>query len=160
MLLDGLQPVGVTSVAIDKNGLLAALGALAKINPQVPVQVIETSGFENLGTVISPLCDDRPGTPIMLARLEYEEGGQYQTEVRQGSIVSMPLQPKRSAYLHLEPLRKLRIDPARRRDIRNFKVMGGSCGIVIDARGRPLDLPADRLKRREMLSKWSEEFNF
>jgi hypothetical protein len=160
ILLDGLQPIGVTTIAVDQNGLLAALGAVSKINPLVPVQVIETSAFENLGTVISPISSERPGTPVLSARLEYEEGGQFQIEICQGSIVVMPLRPKRSARLYLEPLRKVRIDPSRRRDVRNFKVVGGLCGIVIDARGRPINLPSDKVKRREILAKWAREVKY
>jgi len=157
MLLDGLQPVGVATLTLDQNGLLAALGATSRINTHMPVQVIETSAFENLGTVICPLSNERPGMPVLEARLEYEEGGQYQVEVSQGSIIRMPLQPKKTASLCLEPIRSLHIDPSRRRDIRKFKVTGGLCGVVIDTRGRPIDLPDDRIKRRELLSKWSEE---
>jgi hypothetical protein len=160
MLLDGLQPIGVTTIALDQNSLVAALGAVSKINPKVPVQVIETSAFEYLGTVISPVSNERIGTPILNARLEYDDGGKYQVEINQGSIVSLPLRPKKSALLHLEPLRKLRIDPSRKRDVRNFKVVGGLCGVVVDVRGRPITLPEDKLKKREMLSKWLEEVKF
>ncbi|MEW5830178.1 MAG: hypothetical protein AB1846_14890, partial [Chloroflexota bacterium] len=34
------------------------------------------------------------------------------------------------------------------------KVVGGTMGVVIDARGRPLDLPTDPVRRRELLKKW------
>jgi hypothetical protein len=37
-----------------------------------------------------------------------------------------------------------------------FKIVGGVCGAVIDARGRPLGLPDDAVKRREMLLRWSQ----
>ncbi len=36
----------------------------------------------------------------------------------------------------------------------NFMVSGGACGVVIDARGRPLNLPVDEQKRREILTHW------
>jgi hypothetical protein len=37
----------------------------------------------------------------------------------------------------------------------SFKIVGGVCGAIIDARGRPVVLPADASRRREMLKKWS-----
>jgi len=34
------------------------------------------------------------------------------------------------------------------------KVVGGVFGVVIDARGRPLKLPAEPSRRRDILNKW------
>jgi hypothetical protein len=34
------------------------------------------------------------------------------------------------------------------------KVVGGVFGIVIDARGRPLRLPVEPSRRRDILNKW------
>ena len=33
-------------------------------------------------------------------------------------------------------------------------VTGGAMGVVIDARGRPLNLPSDPVRRRELIKKW------
>jgi hypothetical protein len=33
-------------------------------------------------------------------------------------------------------------------------VDGGTLGVVIDARGRPLQLPSDAVRRREFFKKW------
>jgi hypothetical protein len=45
------------------------------------------------------------------------------------------------------------IDPVRKAS--GFKVFGGLCGVVIDARGRPLSLPADHDLRRQTLQHWA-----
>jgi len=34
------------------------------------------------------------------------------------------------------------------------QVVGGVMGVVIDARGRPLNLPEDSVRRRELFKKW------
>ena len=34
-------------------------------------------------------------------------------------------------------------------------VTGGALGVVIDARGRPLQIPSDPVRRRELMKRWS-----
>ncbi|MEY2820339.1 MAG: hypothetical protein RL275_3802, partial [Chloroflexota bacterium] len=38
---------------------------------------------------------------------------------------------------------------------KNMPITGGALGIVFDGRGRPLDLPADPVRRRELIKKWN-----
>lgn len=157
MLLDGLQPIGVTTIVLDQNGLIAALGAVAKINSYAPIQILESGALVNLGTVICPMIKERYSTPVLQARLDYEEGGQEQIEIRYGSISVLPLHYKQNARLSLEPLRKVRINPVHQREIRSFKLVGGLCGAIIDARGRPLVIPTDIGRRRVIMARWAKE---
>jgi hypothetical protein len=155
MLLDGLQPMGITTLVLDQNGLLPALGALAKFNAVLPVQVLESGTFLNLGTVIAPLCDVRYGTPILRVRLEVENGGELRAEVRQGTLISLPLKTGQTGTIHFQPLRQMMLDPRRAVGSTSFRIMGGLCGVVIDARGRPIQLPKDAARRRDLLKKWA-----
>jgi hypothetical protein len=155
MLLDGLQPVGTTTFVLDPYGLATALGAAAAVNTLIPVQVVETNALINLGTVISPLSNARYGTSIINIRIEYESGEEAEHEIRQGNIYMLPVQPGQTARIHLEPLRALEIDPLQKSANRSFKVIGGVCGTVIDARGRPLELPKDDTRRQDLLKKWA-----
>jgi len=155
MLLDGLQPVGITIMMLDQFGVTAPLGAISAINSVLPVQVLESGVFLNLGTVICPISHARYNTPIMQVRLEYEQGSEIQVEVRQGNLVQLPLTPGQSARVHLTALRGTEIDPRGKHGKVSFKIVGGACGAVIDARGRPLRLPSDAARRRDMLHKWA-----
>ncbi len=155
MLLDGLQPTGVTTLVLDQNGILPGLGAIARINQILPVQVLELGAFLNLGTVISPVSDARYGTSILHVRLEYETGNDTRIDIRQGSINVLPLQNGQVARIHFQALRNVEITPGHPRELESFKIVGGACGAIIDARGRPVALPADASRRREMLKKWS-----
>ena len=155
MLLDGIQPTGVTTLVLDQNGILPGLGAIAKINQILPVQVLESGAFINLGTVISPVSDARYGTPILRVRLEYEAGNDTRIDIRQGSINVLPLQNGQTARIHFQALRSVEITPGHPREMESFKIVGGVCGAIIAARGRPVVLPADASRRREMLKKWS-----
>jgi hypothetical protein len=155
MLLDGLQPVGITTLNLDQNNLVARMGAIAAINPALPVQVLETGVILNLGTVICPVSTARYNTPILRVRLEYDQGSETRMEVRQGTLVALPLQPGQVARIHLQALHGTEIDPRGKHGIGSFKIIGGACGAVIDARGRPLNLPTDASRRREMIKKWA-----
>lgn len=155
MLLDGLQPVGITILMLDQNGLTAPLGAISGFNSVLPVQVLESGAFLNLGTVICPVSEARYGTPILDVRLEYDHANETRLEVRQGSLVQLPLKVGQMARIHLNGLRGTQVDPRGQRGKVSFKIVGGACGAVIDARGRPLNLPPDAARRRDLLRKWA-----
>jgi hypothetical protein len=155
MLLDGLQPVGVTTFLIDPFGLLTALGAIAPINPMLVVQVLESNALLNLGTVIAPISQARYGTPILKARIEIEGGESTTVEVRQGNLLTLPIPNGQRARLHLQPLRPFQLDPSGRDHTRSFKITGGLLGAIIDARGRPIVLPNDAARRRDLLKRWT-----
>ena len=154
MLLDGLQPTSITTLVLDQNHLAAPLGAAAKINPILAVQVLESSTFLSLATVISPISTARPGTPILRLRVTYESGDETSFDIKQGTLEALPIPLGQSARLHLHPLHRADIGlggPGRGGSVR---VVGGALGVVIDARGRPLRLPEDPSRRRDLFRRW------
>jgi hypothetical protein len=155
MLLDGIQPTGVTTLILDQNSITASLGAISSINQVLPVQLLESGSYLNLATVISPKSRAKYGTPVLQATLEYEEGNESRVEVLQGGITSLPLKQGQVARIHLQALRPVEIDPRGKRGLGSFKIVGGVCGVVIDTRGRPLRLPNDASRRRDLIKKWS-----
>jgi len=159
MLLDGLQPAGITTLAIDQNNLLAMLGAIASQNSLLPVQVIDSGALAYLATVIAPLVGEiNYGTPIVRAKLIRNDGSESETEVKMGSFKILPLEAGQTARLQLRPL--LRADvglgPGRAGEV---EVIGSSFGVVIDARGRPIVLPKEPEKRRELLTLWQNRIS-
>ena len=155
MLLDGLQPTGITTLVLDQYHIASALGAAAAINPILAVQVLESSAFTNLGTVISPIGDERYGTTIMHGKIIYNEGNETRFEAKQGSIELLPLPTGQTARLQLQPLHRYEVGMGAEGRGGRLKVVGGVFGVVIDARGRPLNLPEDAGRRWDLLMKWS-----
>jgi MutL protein len=155
MLLDGLQPVGISTIILDQNTLTASLGTIAAFNPVLPVQVLESGAFLNLGTVICPVTKARYGTAVLNIRLEHENGLKENFTIKQGSITSLPLRLGETATIQLDALRGTEIDPNGKR-ANKFKIVGGVCGAVIDARGRPIQLPKEDGRRRELFKKWQK----
>ena len=154
MLLDALQPTGVTTLVLDQNNLAAPLGSAAAINPILVVQVLESNTFLSLGTVISPLANVRPGTPVLRIRAKYESGEEVNMEIKQGTLDVLPLAAGRSARLNLIPLHRAEVGMGGPGRGGSLKVTGGALGVVIDARGRPLRLPSDPGRRGELYKKW------
>ena len=153
LLLDALQPTGVTTLILDQNNLLAALGAAATRNNLMPVHVLESGAFVNLATVISPAASLQYGTPVVRARLAYDNSNESKAEVKFGAMEILPLAPGQTARLMLEPFHRADVGfgPGRKGTVR---VAGSALGVVIDARGRPLALPEDPVRRRDLIKKW------
>ena len=152
MILDGLQPVGISTIILDQHGLTASLGAIAEINPLIPVQILESSAYIPLATVVCPFSEEAFGTKILRAVLEYEDGNFNRFDIAQGNLMQIPLAQGQKANLQFEPIRRVMIDPVI--PSYGFKVMGGLCGLVIDARGRPINVPRDAKARIALLNKW------
>ncbi len=153
ILLDALQPAGITTIVLDQNNLSPALGAAAAVNPLLTVQVLDSSTFLSLGTVISPVGQARHGSPALRIRLVDESGAESKYEVKFGTVAVLPLPTGQVASLHLQPLQRFNIGSGPGR-ADNLRVVGGALGVVIDARGRPLRLMAEPQRRRESLKKW------
>ena len=154
MVLNGLQPTGITTIAIDRNNLAASLGAAASVAPLLTIQSLDSTNFVNLCTIISPVGKAPTGTPILRVRMTDSEGHETELEVRQGSMAVIRLPTGQAGTLHLTPLHRFDVGMGGLGRGGTVKVIGGLFGVVIDARGRPLRLPVEPSRRRDILNKW------
>ncbi|MBI5877522.1 MAG: glutamate mutase L [Chloroflexi bacterium] len=153
MLLDALQPVNVANLAMDTGGLLSQLSLIASVQPQAAAQLAAREGISVLGTAICPMGAAKPGEIVLTYNLAYAEGGALSGEVKAGEIDILPLEPGRRARLELQPARQIDLGQGRGRPGK-LTVEGGLVGLIIDARGRPLVLPAEPAKRAEANQQW------
>jgi uncharacterized protein (TIGR01319 family) len=154
VMLDGLQPTGVTTLALDQNGMLPSLGMISLINPLLSVQVIETNAFLNLGTIIAPIGYARPGTPVLRVRISREDGRSFTREIKFGSLAVLPIDIGEKVSLHLRPLHRFDVGMGGPGKSGKVNAVGGSLGIIIDARGRPIPFYQDREKNRIRNELW------
>ncbi len=155
LLLDGIQPLGITTIIMDQNSLLPALGVAATHNSILPVQVLESGAFLGLATVIAPYANVRQGTSILRGRLVYQNGNESHLDVKQGALELLPLPVGQSGRLYLTPLHRADIGFGPGRSLgEGIPVTGTALGIVIDARGRPLHFMANVARQREIIKKW------
>jgi hypothetical protein len=153
LLLDAIQPIGISTIIADRYSLLPLLGAASTRNSLLPVQVLESGAFQSLGTVVSLLADAPRDAVIGRAVLNYEDGGEAVADIKSGHLEMLPLPPGQSARLTLQ-LRhgaNAGFGPGRGASL---TVSGGAMGVVFDGRGRPIPLPEDSGLRRDLLKKW------
>ncbi len=154
MLLDGLQPIGITTLILDQNHIVSALGAIAAENPALSVQVLESTAFQHLGTVVSPVGQAKFGTPILRVKITYEDDHEENLEIKQGALNIVPLAFGQAARLHLQPLQRTNVGMGGPGISGTLRVVGGVFGVVIDARGRPLSVPDDPYRGQELFRSW------
>ena len=155
LLLDSVQPVGVSTVILDQNNLMPMLGAAASQNNILPVQVLESGAFLSVGTVISPVVTTKYGASILKAKITYENGTEANVNLKYGFLEMLPLASGETARITIQVSRGVDIGFGPGSGTKNMPITGGALGIVFDGRGRPLDLPADPVRRRELIKKWN-----
>ncbi len=153
MILDGLQPTGLTTIVLDQNHLLPVLGSAGSLTPALPVEVLETGMLFNLCALIAPISQKRPGTTIMTIHVITEDQQEIDMEVQQGTLTVIPLAQGESAQLFIDIHEKDQSGLSGSKS-GGYKVTAGALGIVIDARGRPLNMPTEIVARQEILRQW------
>ena len=85
----------------------------------------------------------------------YQDGNESRLDIKQGTLEVFPLLVGQSGHLYLEPAHHTDIGfgPGHTAE-GGISVTGTALGVVIDARGRPLRLPADAARRRDVAKKW------
>ncbi|HLZ81371.1 MAG TPA: glutamate mutase L [Ktedonobacteraceae bacterium] len=158
MLLDALQPRGVTSLVLDRTMLISQLGAVATVAPVAAVQVNENDAVTHrLGTCVIPFGTMPKGEIAVRVGIEYMNGRQVTVDVMSGSIEVVPLRTNEQALLSLFPAPTVDVGlgPGERARAAE-EIDGGLVGLIIDARGRPLDLPTNEKERQARLLQWMQ----
>ncbi len=155
MLLDGIEPIGIISIYLDRYAILSMMGAAAQSDQALPVQVLESFLSENLATVICPVSRAMSGMPILEVTVEHQDGNRSAYEVKKGELVQIKIPIGVVVTLHVKTRFLTRLDAAGKVSESSFQVRGGSLGVIIDGRGRPINLPIIEGRRWTMLNKWN-----
>jgi hypothetical protein len=152
-ILDGLQPVGISTLLLDSSRAAPAIGAVATIKPLAAASALESGALVSLGTVISPVGQAKPGEVVMRMRITYDGGGDLNVDAHCGEIEVWPLLDGQRATLEIHPGRRIDIGmgPGQSGKV---EVLGGLVGLVVDARGRPINVPTNPDQRRRTLNRW------
>lgn len=155
MMMDAYQPEGFTLLTVDSIFMMPQLGILSTVHPEAATQVFERDCLIYLGTCIAPVGLAKPGEPCV----EITFQGKTET-IPFGSIRVLPLGFKsgsdgepEEAEIVVKPERNFDVGDGKGREIRRT-VQGGVAGVIIDARGRPLQVPTEDAARVAKLSEW------
>ena len=156
VLLDGLQPRGVTSLLLDTAQIASMLGSAAGVDAVAAGEVAERDAVaEQLGTVISIAGGVAPGQAAVRVTLDFSDGRKHVQDVLQGALVRLPLARGEQAILGLYPAPEADVGLGAGQHARASEpVEGGALGLIIDARGRPLSVPADTGQRIAVQAEW------
>ncbi len=154
IVLDALEPIGVSTLVLDSYGLGAALGSAAAVKPLAAVETLDSGGFTNLATVVTPIGDARPGDTILKVKVTYDDESSFEVEVNHGNLEILPLPQGKQADLELQPQRGIDVGMGGPGKGGKQRVNGGLVGLIIDARGRPLQLAREPKRRQEQIQQW------
>ncbi|MFN8527518.1 MAG: glutamate mutase L [Anaerolineae bacterium] len=156
LLLDALQPTGVTQLWLDAVALIPALGALAPTSPEAVVQVLDAGGIQLLGTAISLSGTPRMGRPAArIAITTRRTDGKSETArytLNGGELGIYPISPGAQATISIRVMR--RSMSINGKHTLRIEVVGGTAGVIIDARGRPVPVPVQLRARAAALTGW------
>ncbi len=158
ILIDALQPRGITSLVLDTAHLANVLGSAASLDPVATAEVAERDAvLLQLGTLISTVGTPEPGQPLVRVTLEYGDGRTHSEEIFPGTLTQLPLQPGEQAILGLYPAPSVDVGLGPGQQARATEpVEGGTLGLILDARGRPLMVPADPVERVTRIRQWHQ----
>lgn len=154
-VLNAVEPIGVTTLVYDEHGIGPALGSVAAVKPVAAVEALDAGGFVNLATVIVPVGEvSDQGASILEIHVTYEDGGKLEIEVYTGDLEIVPLNPGQEAVLELRPASGVDVGLGGPGKSGKRRVSGSQVGLVIDARGRPLQIPDEPSRRRAHVERW------
>jgi len=153
MMIDGFQPEGATELAVDSIFMMPHLGVLSQVNEEAAVEVFRKDCLIRLGTCIAASPAGRPGKQCLTYRVTVPGKGTIRGALSFGEIVRLPAGQDDWVEAEIAPTRGVDVGAGKsERFIGRFR--GGEVGLVLDARGRPLELPADEQQRRAMVENW------
>jgi len=152
MLVDAFEPEGFTTLAKDSIFMMPHLGVLAEVHPKAALQVFERDCLIYLGTNVAAKGEGKLGKPCF----KYSIKGSTLNEsgaLTCGDLKLLPLGPGETATVTIEPERGFDFGNGSGKRVERT-VKGGTVGLILDARGRPLVLPEERRACRETMSRW------
>jgi len=152
MLIDAFEPEGFTTLAKDSIFMMPHLGVLSEVHERAALEVFTRDCLIYLGTCVGPRGQGRPGRPCF--RYEVNAGGLNETgEMLVGDLKLLPLADGTTATVTVRPARGFDCGGGSGKEVTR-EVRGGTVGLILDARGRPLALPADRAACRMATARW------
>ena len=148
MMLDAYQPEGVTMLAKDSIFMMPQLGVLSTVIPEAAAQVFERDCLIKFGHCIAPVGTAKQGDHALTITMDGKE-----LKFAFGSLSVIPLGIGEKKEVTLSPARGFDVGAGRGRQM-TVTIEGGTVGVIVDARGRPLNLPADENQRIAKLCEW------
>jgi len=152
MLIDSFEPMGVTQLAVDSIFMMPQLGVLASIHEQAATEVFERDCLIMLGTVIAPVGKAKRGKPLATVHLDLPDGKREVT-ISAGDLDLIPAATDTTVHCRIEPAKGVDVGAGPGMPLET-DLAGGEAGLLIDGRGRPIQMPLPPDERVAAIKQW------
>jgi uncharacterized protein (TIGR01319 family) len=154
MMIDAYEPLGFTRLSVDSIFMMPHLGVLSTVNEQAATDVFIRDCMIYLGTCIAPIGQGKDGERCADYAIAFDDGRpEERGTLRFGDLRLFPLTQDQTARVTMQPAKTVDLGEGSGNSV-SRDVQGGVVGLLLDGRGRPLQLPSENTTRLAALSKW------
>ena len=153
MMVDAYEPLGVTTLSVDSIFMMPHLGVLSTVNEQAATDVFVRDCMVYLGTCIAPIGQGKNGERCADYEVALPDGRIEKGTLAFGDLKLFSLTREQHATVTLQPAKQVDLGEGPGQSFTRT-VKGGVVGLMLDGRGRPLQLPTEQAARVAMLTKW------
>jgi uncharacterized protein (TIGR01319 family) len=154
MMVDAYEPLGFTRLSVDSIFMMPHLGVLSTVNEQAATDVFVRDCMIYLGTCVAPIGQGKEGDRCVDYTITFQGGrAPEQGTLAFGDLRLIPIGTDEKATVELRPTKQVDVGAGKGVAVTK-EAQGGVVGLMLDGRGRPLQLPADEKTRVAALTKW------
>jgi hypothetical protein len=159
MMVDAYEPLGFTLLSVDSIFMMPHLGVLSTVNEKAATDVFVRDCMVYLGTCVAPIGKGKDGETCVDYTITFDgDRGSESGTLRFGELRLVPLGTEERATVELRPAKHVDGGEGKGVPVRR-EAKGGVVGLLLDGRGRPLQLPADTQTRLKALTRWHQAVN-
>lgn len=156
MMVDAYEPLGFTLLSVDSIFMMPHLGVLAMVNEKAATDVFVRDCMIHLGTCVAPIGQEKAGKRCAEYRIAFAGSRLPETgTLAFGDIRLFPLGDGEQAEMEIRPAKGVDLGEGKGVPV-SRNVQGGVVGLLLDGRGRPLQIPQDEQTRLATLAKWHQ----
>jgi hypothetical protein len=154
MMVDAYEPFGFTEMAVDSIFMMPHLGVLSTVNEQAATDVFVRDCLIHLGTCVAPIGQGDWGERCADYTITFPSGRELvKGTLAFGEVRLFPLAVGEAATVAMTPARSVDLGAGKGVPVER-RARGGVVGVVLDGRGRPLQLPTQAEERVRALKHW------
>lgn len=153
MMVDAYEPLGVTTLSVDSIFMMPHLGVLSTVNEQAATDVFVRDCMVYLGTCIAPIGQGKEGERCADYEVALPDGRIEKGTLAFGELKLFSLTRDQHATVTLQPAKQVDLGEGQGQSFTRT-VKGGVVGLMLDGRGRPLQLPTEQAARVALLTRW------
>lgn len=153
MMVDAYEPLGFTMLSVDSIFMMPHLGVLSTINEKAATDVFVRDCMIYLGTCVAPIGQGKSGEFCADYEITFPGGKMVKDQLKFGDLRLYPLELGKYATLTMQPAKAVNLGAGAGIPVTR-EVQGGVVGLLLDGRGRPLQLPGEQAARIALLTKW------